>query len=284
MLAILATVTACASKTSPSEVPPPPPMNSTIVYAAIAASDGAGVGASVPCLFADLPNCPNGTGYVYVAARALQAKGFTVTLTNPSVPTATVGRDFQDLGNQNGHLVVSNFIDNEAPFAPTNSTLITIFGGANDADVVTDAMGNGAGASDQTAYINTQIANFGVDYNKLISVLKSRAPSARIVALNLPNMAGMPKFANVSTQQRQALQRLSVGFTTTVINPLVSQGVLVVDMMCDPRAYQPVTYSSDGFHPSDTGYAWMAAEVVDAATTSYRAPHATCSQMTLVPG
>jgi lysophospholipase L1-like esterase len=75
---------------------------------------------------------------------------------------------------------------------------------------------------------------------------------------------------------------LSVGITTTVLNPNTSSGALVIDLMCDPRSYQASTYSSDGMHPNDTGYAWMAAEVVAAATTSYRAPPSSCPQMTLV--
>jgi lysophospholipase L1-like esterase len=54
-------------------------------------------------------------------------------------------------------------------------------------------------------------------------------------------------------------------------------------MMCDPRSYQASTYSRDGFHPGDVGYAWMAAEVVSAATTSYKAPQSTCPQMSLIP-
>jgi GDSL-like Lipase/Acylhydrolase len=114
-------------------------------------------------------------------------------------------------------------------------------------------------------------------------MLRSRAPFARIVALNLPNMAGLPFLSGASLQQRQATQKLSVGMTTTVINPLTSQNITVIDMMCDPRAYQSSTYSGDGFHPNDTGYAWMAAEVVSAATTSYRAPQSSCAQMTVVP-
>jgi hypothetical protein len=99
----------------------------------------------------------------------------------------------------------------------------------------------------------------------------------------LPNMAGMPFLARASLSQRQAAQKLSLGMTTTVINPLTSQGVLVVDLMCDARSYQASTYSGDGFHPSDTGYAWIAGEVVAAATTAYKTPPASCSNMTVVP-
>jgi hypothetical protein len=72
--------------------------------------------------------------------------------------------------------------------------------------------------------------------------------------------------------------------TTTVVNPLTSQGVIVVDLMCDARIYQPSNYSADGFHPNDAGYAVIAGEVVRAETSSsYPAPQASCSAMSLVP-
>ena len=100
--------------------------------------------------------------------------------------------------------------------------------------------------------------------------------------LNLPNMGAMPFLARASRDHRLAAQALSVGMTTTVFNPLTSSGVLLIDLMCDARAYQPVTYSSDGFHPSDQGYAWIAAEVVAATTTAYKAPAMSCTQMTQV--
>ena len=91
-------------------------------------------------------------------------------------------------------------------------------------------------------------------------------------------------FVPVSQRQRHGFDAgpLSVGITTRALNPHASSDALVIDLMCDPRSYQASTYSSDGFHPSDTGYAWIAAEVVAAATTSYRAPATSCSQMTLV--
>ena len=72
---------------------PPPSAGATIVYAAIGASDALGIGSSVPCLpFID---CPDGTGYVQVAARQLRAQGFPVTVSNLGVPTAVIGRDFE---------------------------------------------------------------------------------------------------------------------------------------------------------------------------------------------
>jgi lysophospholipase L1-like esterase len=272
----------CGASQNPAGPSPLPQPNSTINYMAIAASDGLGVGSSAEC--PPLVDCPNGNGYVQVAVRQLTAQGFIVNLTNPSIPTATLGRDFQDLGNKHNHLVLANFVDNGAPFTPANSTFVTIFAGGNDVNVVTTALGAGEGASDQIGYINDQVKAFGADYTALLNVLRTRAPSARIVALNLPNMGAMPFLAGASLAHQQAAQRLSVGMTTTVINPLTARGVLVVDMMCDPRSYQAATYSSDGFHPGDFGYAWMAAEVVSTATSTYKSPQSSCSQMSLVPG
>src|SRR5205809_6318657 len=80
-------------KKNPSSPSPLPEPNSTINYTAIGASDAQAIGSSVECPipFAD---CPNGMGYVQVAARQLKAKGFTVNLTNLGIATATLGRDF----------------------------------------------------------------------------------------------------------------------------------------------------------------------------------------------
>ena len=272
---------ACQPNKTPSGPSPLPEPNSAINYTAIGASDAWGIGSSVECFFNN--DCPNGKGYVQEAARQLRGKGFTVNLTNLGIPTAVIGRDFQNLGAQYGRTIVGNFIENEAPVVNANSTLVTIFAGGNDVITVTSALGQGAGASDQIAYINNQVTAFGADYTTLLGLIRARAPSARIVVLNLPNMAGMPFLANVSLQHRQAAQKLSVGMTTTVINPLTSQSVLVVDLMCDARSYLASTYSGDGFHPSDAGYAWIAAEVVAAATASYKTPQSSCSNMIVVP-
>jgi lysophospholipase L1-like esterase len=281
LLAVFLTVS-CYSSQNPSGPTPLPQPNSTMFYTAMGASDVNGIGASMPCLdpFGD---CPSSTGYVFVARRQLQAKGFTVNFSQLGIPTATIGRDFEDLGNSHNHFVLGNLIENEAPVVHAESTLITIFIGANDVNVITGALGAGDGGSDQIGYINKQVSAFGADYATLLSSLRGRAQSARIVVLNLPNMGALPFLAGASLQQREAAQKISVGMTTTVIDALTAQNVLVIDMMCDPRSYQASTYSSDGFHPSDAGYAWMAGEVVSAATTAYRSPQPSCTQMSLVP-
>jgi lysophospholipase L1-like esterase len=258
----------------------PPAPGSTIVYSAIGASDAIGVGSSVPCV--PFTDCPNGMGYVPVAVRQLKAQGFTVNLLNLGIPTAVIGHDFESLGQQYNRTIIGNFIDQEMPFALTNSTIVTVFAGVNDIITVVAALGAGAGGSDPSGYIDRQAKAFGADYATLVAGIRARAPKARIVALNVPNVAGLPYFTGAPLAERQAQQRLSVAFTTTVVNPLTSQGVTVVDAMCDARSYVPSNYSTD-FHPNDAGYAYIAGEVVSAITSSsYPAPRSSCPPMTLV--
>jgi lysophospholipase L1-like esterase len=282
LLGISLDATGCAklglgdnNPTSPSG---PPAAGSTINYSAVGASDAWGVGSSVICA----ADCPDGTGYVFVTERALRSQGFTVNLTLLGIPTATIGADFQSLGNQYGHTVLCNLIDCLAPFVTRDATVVTIFAGGNDVEVVLGALGGGAGASNQSAYIDSQVQAFKSDYNTLIAAVRARSAGARIVAINLPNFAGIPMHSGDPLLNRQGFQRASVGMTT-VINALTSQNVLVVDLMCNPAFYQGSTYSSDGFHPSDAGYALLSNLVVQAINSSaFPNPAASCSQMNIV--
>lgn len=265
-----------------ADTPASPTVGSTIAYAAIGASDVTGVGSSSPCVpYAD---CPDGRGYVFVAARTLRSQGYTVNVTNLGIPTGVISRTFQDLGTQLGRTVWGNFIDQEAPFVPQDATLITVFAGANEVNLMTGALGAGRGGNDPTGYIDQQVATFGTDFRRLLSALRTQAPGARLVLLNVPNVAGMPFLTGGPSGQRQAAQRASVRMTTEVINPLAGPGVAVIDLMCDARMYDRNHYSNDGFHPSDAGYAVIGEIVARAAiNTSYPAPAGSCGPMNQVP-
>jgi lysophospholipase L1-like esterase len=266
--------------TSPTG-PTPPAAGSTINYTAVGASDANGVGSSAECLF--LTPCPNGMGYVPVTVRALTTAGFTVNNLNLGIPTTVIGSDFASLGAKYGRIIVGNMIDNEMPFVQTNATVVTIFAGVNEINTITTALGNGEGANDPNAYIDAQVKAFGADYNTLIAGIRARAGSPHIIILNVPNPAGLPFLAGVALAQRQAAQRAAVGMTKTVVNPLVSSSITVLDLMCDSRSYVSSNYSSDGLHPNDAGYAFISAEVVKAITqSSYPAPQSSCSGMTIV--
>jgi lysophospholipase L1-like esterase len=266
------------SPTAPTPLAP----GSTINYSAVGASDANGVGSSVVCL--PLVDCPNGMGYVPVAARQLRGQGFTVNLRNLGIPTSVIGRDFQTLGQQLGRTIEANFIESEMPFVQTDATVVTIFAGLNEINTITAALGAGAGGSDPNGFVDAQVRAFGADYDTLLRGITARAAAAKLVILNVPNAAGLPYLAGTSLAQRQAAQRAAVGMTRAVVNGLASDRIAVVALMCDSRSYQPSIYSADGFHPNDSGYAFIASEVVKAITQpSYPRPQTTCAAMTLVP-
>jgi len=265
----------------PTAPSPLPTVGSTIVYSAIGASDANGVGSSAQCV--PFTDCPNGMGYVPVTVRQLRSQGYTVNHLNLGIATTVIGRDFQNLGQQYDHLVAGNFIESEMPFVQTTATTVTIFAGINEVNVITAALGGGAGGSDPNAFMDAQVRAFGTDYATLLTGIRVRAGQPRIIALNVPNAAGLPYLARAALAQRQAAQRISVGMSKTVVNALTAQNVVVVDLMCDARSYATSNYSSDGLHPNDAGYAFIAAEVVRAITSSYPAPQSSCSQMTIVP-
>jgi lysophospholipase L1-like esterase len=154
-----------------------------------------------------------------------------------------------------------------------------VFTGPNEVNTITAALGNGAAGNDPAGYIDQKVATFSTDYATLVAGIRSRARGAQIVLLNVPNLAGTPYLASASLSQKRAAQRASVQMTAA-INAV--PGASVVDLMCDPRLYEGAAFSSDGFHPSDAGYAILGAEIARAVTSaSYQTPRSSCPQMTL---
>jgi lysophospholipase L1-like esterase len=243
----------------------------------VGASDAIAIGASHECF--PFAACPDGTGYVQVTKRRLEAAGKTVTLLNLGIPGAVLGPDIEAIGNGLGRGIPGNFLEREMPFVARDSTMVTVFAGGNDVNTAAAAVEAGLGGSDPVSYANTLANGFGRDYNTLISGIKSRASNAKIIVLNLPNLAALPYMSGRTLLQRQAVQALAVSFSSKA-NALTSQGVLVIDLMCDPRSYIASNYSSDGFHPNDSGYAFIADLVFAAATTGTAAtPRSSCAQM-----
>jgi lysophospholipase L1-like esterase len=279
-LALVALIGAAACDNNDSPTTPTPPANpNEVFYTAIGASDAVGVGASVPCFpFAD---CPDGTGYVPLTARRLKSDGKIVSLTNLGIPGAVLNSEIQNLGNSNGRGIQANFLDRELPFVPRNSTLVTIFAGGNDANTIGEAVQRGQGGSDPTAFVTSLVNNYGRDLRALVSGVRERAPNTRIIVLNLPNMAGLPYAAPLTVAQKRILQSIAVGLSAQA-NALATQGVIVLDLMCDQRSYVGANYSSDGFHPNDAGYAYLHSLIYTPATTgSAPPPSAACAPMAL---
>jgi lysophospholipase L1-like esterase len=267
----------------------PPTSGSTVSYTAVGASDTMGWGSSAWCV--PFTDCPNGTGYVPTIIRRLKAMGTTVTSSNLGIPGAFIGSDFESLASQYGagfpvipgYDLKGNFIDSEVGFVPRDSTVVTIFAGGNDVRTVARALDLGAGGSNPQGFLDQQVTNFKNDYNAVLRTIKERAPQSRIVVANLPNFAAMPYTAGYSSTQRLWVQKISVGFSTQVINTLTSQGVAVVDLMCGSQFTNRANFSSDGFHPNDAGYAALADAFMSAITSaSYPAPSGSCGNMTIV--
>ena len=258
------------------------PSPSTPRYTALGASDAMGIGASVPCI--PLTDCPGGTAYVPRVLRHLRDATPATTLTNLGIPGAVMSREVQDLANSVGIGVNQNILQHEGPFVPRDTSVLTVFAGGNDVNHIATALDRGAaGGADPNAFLDRHIAEFVNDYVELIGIVRGRASTTRIVALNLPNFAGLPFAVGRSTRDRQWLQRLSVGFSQQAVNTLSAQGVVVVDLMCNARSYQGSSYSADGFHPNDTGYAFIAEEIIRALNGQSAPPAANCAQTTIVP-
>ena len=275
-------VAGCSNSSNPTSPTGPPAAGSPVVYTAIGASDAIGFGSSSPCVpFAD---CPSGLGYVQVIARQLQAQGSSVTLRNLGIPGAVMGPGVQSLASQYNRTLPGNFIDGEVPFVDRTSTLVTIFAGGNDVNTIGSVIRSGAGGSDPWTFIDQQVKSFATEYATMISRIRDRAPGARIVVANLPNFAAIPITSGLTLEERQMMQKISVGFSTQAINPLASQGIPVVDLLCNSQFANPNIFSADGFHPNDTGYAILASEMLKAIMAAgVTAPVSSCALMTVVP-
>lgn len=285
ILALFGSAIACSTSESPTN-PSPTPADRPIFYTAIGASDGIGFGSSVTCI--PFTDCVDGAGYVQILRRRLRDSntGRTVEHRNLSLPGAVLSRAIEDLARDIGQPIselAGNFIDRQSPFVPANTTHVTIFAGGNDANVIARAARAGRGGSDVNGYVDNTVRQWGTDLEDLVARIRSRAPNARIVALNMINLAGAPYLASNPPVEKSLMQRVAVGISDRV-NALTSRNVLVVDLMCDPRLYLPASYSSDGFHPGDSGYqvfaelAWPALGSGTAST-----PNTSCPQRRLFP-
>lgn len=274
-------LTGCDMLKNGSSDPTSPSTPTSYAYTAIGASDAIGYGSSNVCF--PFTACPNGTGYVQDLGRKYQADHPSVTLDllNMGIPGAVLGPSVMNLGNSLGLGIPANFIDGELPFIQTNGSLVTIFAGGNDARTVGSALQAGRGGSDINGYILNQASQFGADLNTLVNGVKAKSPQARIVILNLPNLAGTPFAAGYSLTDKQALQTIAVTFTAQ-INAFATKGASVVDLMCDGNMYNAANFSSDGFHPNDAGYTYMAGLIYTIVKNgSATAPQSSCSQMKL---
>lgn len=278
------TLTVISAACSDSELPTSPsPDGDTIGYTVLGASDGLGVGSSVVCAPFDL-GCENGTGYAQRLRRRFQSDGKTVLYANLSVFGYVLSPAIVELAAQTGRSdTPGTFLDRYPGFVPPTTTHVTIFAGGNDANIIGNAVGAGLGGGDPRGFIDGHVRQWGHDLAELVSRVRNRAPNARIVVYNLPNLAAAPYMAGRTGAEKSIMQRVATGLADQA-NALTGQGVLVVDLMCDARVIQPSSFSGDGFHPSDAGYALMADLAYPALSSgSAPAPAPSCQSRTLFP-
>jgi len=285
MIAVIGLGTACSSESDSPTSPSPSAPSTSIYYTAVGASDGIGFGGSVPCVPFAI-DCSDGTGYVQTLVRRLKEGGRTVSHRNLSIPGAVMSKSVEDLAASIGRPIstlAGNFVERQAPFVPVATTHVTIFAGGNDSNVIAQSVLAGRGGSNINGYIDAQVQQWGTDFEALVAAIRARAPNARIVALNLPNLAGSPYVRANPVTERSVLQRVAVGLSDRV-NAMTGRNVLVVDLMCDARIYSPASYAADGFHPNDAGYAVFAELTLpvlrDGVNTQ---PSTSCPQRRVVP-
>jgi lysophospholipase L1-like esterase len=269
----LATVAGCDLIKTPTEAEVVP---GAVRYTAVGASDAIGYGASVECF--PFSPCPNGTGYVQTVQRRLDLAHEDFESTNLGIPGAVVSRRIQQLGASIGRDIFATFTEGQMPFVPRDSTIVTLFAGGNDVNTVGAAVRNGHAGGNIDGYIASQISAFAGEFQALVNGIRSRATNTRVIVLNLPNMARLPYSAGLSSNEREWMRRLSVGYSAAM-NAVRSSDVLVIDLMCHAPIYNSGIYSPDGFHPNDSGYAELANLVTAALTSPPPAPATTCGFM-----
>lgn len=281
-LSLVGVVALVGCNKSEGPTSPTPTAPTTPLYMVIGASDATGYGSSVACVPFDIA-CANGTGYAQRIIRRYRQERGQADYRNYGIPGQVLSRAIADLGRQVGREVVGNFIDLQAPFVKPETTVVSIFAGGNDANIIGEAVRAGLGGFDPRVFIDAQLAQWGSDYGAMIDSIKRQAPSTRIVILNVPNLAAAPYVANIPTLERSILQRIAVGLADKA-NGLTAKGAIVVDLLCEPRFYNPGNYFSDGFHPNDNGYALIAELAYPAIADGLaRSPLASCPSRTLLP-
>jgi lysophospholipase L1-like esterase len=279
LLLICVTSAIAAAACNDSGTPTSSTPTQTVQYGVVGASDAIGFGSSAPCLPFD--DCA-GNGYAPLVKRRFEADGATVTMANRGLPGAVLSPAILALAREIGRTdIPGTFVEQIAPFIPSNQSHLSIFAGGNDANVIGQAVRTGRAGSDVAGFVDQRVAQFGVDLVDLVGRLRARSPNARIVAMNLPNLSAAPYVGAATVSEKVILQRIAVGLADRV-NALAAHGVTVVDLMCEPRSYSVTNFSSDGFHPSDSGYALMAELLYPALRNGTApAPSGSCPQRTV---
>ena len=236
---------------------PTNPAAATVIYTAIGASDGIGFGSSVVCARRSIRTVRQRDRLRADLKARLQADGPIGDLRQPRRPRRGAEPAIRTWrANRPGATSSRRIHRPEHAVVPTTTTHVTIFAGGNDANVIAEAIRAGRGGADVRLHRRAGPSVGERSPRPPASRPQPRAERAHRRA-NLPNLGAAPVFAGPGAgAQHHAAHRRSG--SPTASTPHRRSGVMVVDLMCDARRATAVTFSSDGFHPSDSGYALMA--------------------------
>ena len=182
-----------------------------IVYTAIGASDAMGIGGSVPCL--PFTDCPNGTGYVPRVARQLEADGHAVTLQE----LRDSGRRPEPVDSGGGQ---SGRSRHRGEHAGAGGAVCPCRRDPGDRlhrrqrRQHRGARQSIAARRDPPIPTRSSTAMSRISpptTRRCVRTIRQRAPNARIIVLNVPNLSGLPYMTGRSLRDRRWIQRLAVG-------------------------------------------------------------------------
>jgi lysophospholipase L1-like esterase len=110
----------------------------------------------------------------------------------------------------------------------------------------------------------TPAAAFAREYRALLAAIRTRVPGATVVAFGVPDVSRSPLFAD----SRAKTEALSRGDDAAVRRAAAANRAAFVDLFgyTHGEATSDEFFSSDDFHPSDAGYARLAAFALPVVT------------------
>jgi len=195
--------------------------------------------------------CPDGKSYAALVALAMRKAGIAGRFMNLGISGATV--DW--------------VIDDEMPYLPAETTLVTLYVGTNDARFV-----RRTGMS-----VAENVKQYESQYEKLLGMIHTRAPEARIVLVNIPNYQTINAEGNFAEKDPNDLERF--GATSQIFTKFVDghyPHYPVADTICQAYSYDMGVHFNKSAHPNEAGSALLADAVIHAITDKPAAPPSKC--------
>ena len=188
--------------------------------------------------------------------------------TGPIVYVALGDSTGSGVGARDGGYVVRLFkrIEERRPGSKLNNLCVS---GATTEDVLRGQLERGVAMNPDLVTVGIGINDIGhgltldqfsKNYEQILSTLKEKT-NARIVVTNLPDISTAPRIPGPA---RYEYQQQIIQFSRRLEEIAARHGVTVFDIYTittQELALHPEYFSSDGFHPSDSGYEMWAQQM-----------------------